>query len=121
MNTPQGPKEPNRAKRFLDQGKGQKGQIPPLGGFVALGSGPAVSDGEKLMGCPVCGMQYVRFADAAVIIAGNSCYQARPNVRGNVICLPGQCEDGHQFTLCFGQHKGQTFMWTEIREGSPCA
>ena len=63
--------------------------------------------------CRVCGLEYVHVM-AVEKLEGNDNYEARPDmVRGDVVRVQFECEDGHEFYLCFGFHKGLTRFWVE--------
>lgn len=78
---------------------------------------PVYSDNpfdEAILVCPECGTRYTSLFDAAVVIDSKDDYKAHPKVRGNVIALPGRCQNGHRFSIFFGSHKGFTVVWVEM-------
>lgn len=68
------------------------------------------SDEHEQFRCPVCDFEYVHWAEPLVIDSHDD-YKARPGfVRGNVLVVPMWCENGDEFALEIGFHKGGTFV-----------
>ena len=63
--------------------------------------------------CPVCRFEYVHMSRRRQIIEhvrGKDNYEAWEG-RGDLIRIPFNCEEGHSWDLCFGEHKGMTFAF----------
>ena len=56
--------------------------------------------------CPACRRDCTH-------VAGYAIETSSSRVDGPVTVLPGFCEYGHRFSICFGQHKGITHIWCE--------
>jgi hypothetical protein len=59
--------------------------------------------------CPFCKFEYVHFGTPRYI-SGNDDYSAKEiydiGVKGDVIVIPFYCEDGHNWVVILGEHKG---------------
>lgn len=71
---------------------------------------------NKLL-CPRCHFDYIHLGPARVI-NGEDNYKAWHG-RGDLVAIDAWCEDGHQFQICFGFHKGQTFAYVDNIEDMP--
>ena len=71
------------------------------------------TNGGGYLLCPKCSSEYTRLDDPSLLLPGGDDYLARDNIRGDVLVIPGGCESGHRFNICFGQHKGNTHVWAE--------
>lgn len=69
---------------------------------------------EQQILCPLCGCEYVHLI-GPVEHRHSDDYTANPKVRGNVIVMPGWCEEECKFLLFLGFHKGYTHLWGEER------
>ena len=66
--------------------------------------------------CPVCLGDYVHATGIKDVygIDGNDSYESGRGVRGDVIAVPMKCENGHNFELNIGFHKGNTYLSVSI-------
>lgn len=62
-----------------------------------------------LINCPICRQEYTHFQSP--IVKDNGDYLNGWNGRGDLIVIPVEGECGHNWELCFGQHKGMTFAF----------
>ena len=60
--------------------------------------------------CPICETDRIELEDATVIMAG---YRG---MTGNTIFLPGHCEHGHRFSICYSNHAGHVRIWAMNHE-----
>lgn len=60
------------------------------------------------MNCPICGFEYVHFGKPTYK-SGEDDYKAGWGGRGDLITIPMHCEDGCEWELSLGFHKGQVF------------
>ncbi|MBA3474289.1 MAG: hypothetical protein H0T57_13865 [Rubrobacter sp.] len=63
--------------------------------------------------CPVCGSSY-QHTGTPFDIPGQDAYEAGWGGRGNLLVVPVWCEEGHEWEMCFGFHKGETFSFVRI-------
>lgn len=72
-------------------------------------------DSDYQIHCPTCGFEYVHFG-APQVLDSHDNYDAVPDqwVRGDVIEVPMNCENGHQWRLQIGFHKGYTLVRSVI-------
>lgn len=61
--------------------------------------------------CPVCQGQNQHFQQARNI-PGKDSYAANWGGRGDLKVIPFWCEFGHEWELCFGEHKGEVAVFT---------
>lgn len=62
--------------------------------------------------CPFCGFDF-NHIETVERVEGNDNYQAWDG-RGDLAQIQFRCENGgHVWRLCFGFHKGQTFVFSE--------
>ena len=66
---------------------------------------------EELLRCPICRFEYQRFSDPE-LISGEDNYKAWHG-RGDLIKIPFFGECGHNWNICIGHHKGQSFAFIE--------
>jgi len=61
--------------------------------------------------CPVCGGEWVHIGDATNY-DGKDGYQARPvwDGRGDAVCIPMWCENGDEWVVRYGFHKGNSYI-----------
>lgn len=64
---------------------------------------------KKLVTCPLCGDSNVSWGDT-VELKGNDAYEAWSG-RGNCLEIKMTCEQNHNFNLCLGFHKGNTYLF----------
>lgn len=69
---------------------------------------------EKQIVCPVCKFNYVHFREA-VNKRGNDNYEAWVG-KGSSIEIPMFCEEGHNWVMVIGHHKGNTYTFNKIIE-----
>jgi|TARA_R100001530_G_scaffold118890_1_gene86027 hypothetical protein len=62
--------------------------------------------------CPVCRFEYVHMSQIIERVRGKDNYEAWEG-RGDLIRIPFNCEEGHSWDLCFGEHKGMTFAFLD--------
>ena len=62
--------------------------------------------------CPVCRFEYVHMSQIIEHVRGKDNYEAWEG-RGDLIRIPFNCEEGHSWDLCFGEHKGMTFAFLD--------
>lgn len=61
--------------------------------------------------CPICKFEYVHFCEN-----GNALYKASDDSsawrygRGGALTIPMSCENGHEWDLVLGHHKGYSFV-----------
>jgi hypothetical protein len=60
--------------------------------------------------CPICETNRIELEDATVIL---SRYRG---MSGNTIFLPGHCEHGHRFSICYSNHLGHVRIWAMDHE-----
>lgn len=71
--------------------------------------------GQRAVLCPVCGFDYTTL-DAPHVVLGHDRGSGGWAGRGDLIVIKGSCESGHEFEVCFGFHKGQTFTFCRTSE-----
>jgi hypothetical protein len=88
---------------------------------------------RDLLVCPACGFEYTHLRQTVVyqrkedaktnkisapatgdLIRGGE--DDNPSPRRDAVVLHFECECGHRFTVTFIQHKGQTFVWSEVAD-----
>jgi hypothetical protein len=60
--------------------------------------------------CPVCGFDYAHLIGTR-LVSGNDNYAAGWGGRGDLVAVHFEGECGHDWEICFGFHKGQTFTF----------
>ncbi len=60
--------------------------------------------------CPICNFEYNHLQNLEVI-SGNDNYEAWQG-RGDCWQLNFECENGHIWSICFGEHKGIISAWS---------
>ncbi len=65
--------------------------------------------------CPICS-ETCQHAGAYQHIPGRDNYEAGWGGRGDLVIVPVWCEFDHVWQLCFGQHKGATFVFVWVPE-----
>jgi hypothetical protein len=60
--------------------------------------------------CPYCGFPYVHFEKPSIKVTDD--YDAWDG-RGSAITVPMWCENGHEFTMGIGFHKGFSYVFFE--------
>ena len=60
--------------------------------------------------CPVCGYDYARFTGVR-LVSSNNRYEAGWGGRGDLLVVQFEGECRHEWEICFGFHKGQTFAF----------
>lgn len=83
-------------------------QIDPEKHFLTVDVGG--KEFEQVIVCPVCGFEYNHFGKP-ILESGNDSYEASWNGRGDLISINFECEQSHKWTMCFGFHKGNTFIF----------
>ncbi len=68
-------------------------------------------DDDLTILCPTCDFDYVHHKSETIVIDGEDAYKASKRVRGDVISVPMFCENGHEFQMNIGFHKGRTSIW----------
>lgn len=68
--------------------------------------------------CPVCKFNYNHLRTIDTEDSSDK-YLASWWGRGNLLVMDMECEEGHDWQLCIGYHKGQMYMFT--RDGQPTA
>jgi len=69
--------------------------------------------------CPLCKFDYNHVISAEKI-NGNDNYEAWREGRGNLGRIKFNCESGHYYSLNFGEHKGNMYIyWEENPEDAP--
>ena len=63
-----------------------------------------IEQADRLL-CPICETNRIELEDATVIMP-----QYR-GMSGNTIFLPGHCECGHRFSICYSNHAGYVRIW----------
>lgn len=79
-------------------------EYPACAALSETGSMCMPPQGIQLV-CPVCGFEYTHLK-AAYNILGNDNWEANWGGRGDLMVLEFQCEELHDFQVCFGFHKG---------------
>jgi hypothetical protein len=64
---------------------------------------------ERQYVCPVCGFEYVHFGEGLRMTDGEYNPANLLRGRGPELQIPMWCENGHEWVLAFGFHKGQMF------------
>jgi len=67
---------------------------------------------EELLRCPICNFDYQHFGDPERI-SGKDDYKAWHG-RGDLLRIPFWGECGHNWYICIGFHKGQSFAFVEV-------
>lgn len=67
----------------------------------------------KRLQCPLCRDTY-QHTDTPQTIAGNDNYAAGWEGRGDLLMIPIEGECGHLWEICFGFHKGETFVFVRV-------
>lgn len=70
-----------------------------------------------VLACPICNFGY-NHPGKPEVVAGNDNYDTKMGVRGDVIIIPFVGECGHNWELCIGFHKGNTFIFARKVEMS---
>lgn len=70
-------------------------------------------EGNKIVLCPVCKGNY-NHVDRAVSTHGKDFWAAPWWGRGNLLTVMFNCEQGHKWELCFGNHKGNLYEFIKI-------
>jgi hypothetical protein len=66
------------------------------------------ADGDELsLVCPECGINSVRISPPEIA-------HGDPSSRGLVVTIRCECENLHTFSVVFAQHKGITFVRTDV-------
>lgn len=65
--------------------------------------------------CPVCDFNYTA-AGVPYVEDGNDNYEASWGGRGHLTAIPFEGECGHAWELCFGFHKGNTYIFARVVE-----
>ena len=68
---------------------------------------------DTMLLCPYCNDTYIHQENDPIRLEGNDKYDAGWGGRGDVLKVPFWGECGHRFGLCFGFHKGNTYVWAE--------
>jgi hypothetical protein len=76
-----------------------------MGKLVKFKASVDMTEGELL--CPVCGFDHTKVTGDPFPITGSS------EVDGDILAIPMECEEGHEFLVNFGFHKGRTIVWGE--------
>ena len=67
----------------------------------------------NLMACPFCGFEYNHIIDFEHF-KGNDNYESGVDgIRGDSLILYCSCENGHEYKIIFGEHKGYVFLFAE--------
>lgn len=74
-----------------------------------LKHGEFVDEEDNLL-CPVCGFDYTHLK-GSYLVNGNDNYEAGWRGRGDLQVIEMYCEEGHEFELCLGFHKGRVEMF----------
>lgn len=88
---------------FIEEdGPGAKGQISP----------------SLTIHCPICGFNYNHISAPRTLTGWESSHGNTPSPassrwsgRGDGFALPMACEEGHNWLLCVGFHKGKSFLF----------
>lgn len=70
---------------------------------------------QRAILCPVCGGDYIHLS-APHVVLGNDSGAAGWAGRGDLVSIKASCESGHEYEVCFGQHKGQTYAFCRSAE-----
>lgn len=84
------------------------------GSFSAVS---AAFTSNKLL-CPRCYFDYIHLGQARTV-SGEDNYKAWYG-RGDLVAIDAWCENGHEFQVCFGFHKGQTYAYVDKIKDTPC-
>jgi hypothetical protein len=72
--------------------------------------------GDQQVLCPICNFEYVHFEPPSYYNSQDRGYAW--SGRGDAIRIPCWCENGHQFWIVIGFHKGYSFIGYEPRKES---
>ena len=64
--------------------------------------------------CPVCGFNCTKAGDSVREHGRDNWETSAPAYRGDLVRLPFSGECGHNWELCFGFHKGETFAFVRM-------
>lgn len=63
--------------------------------------------------CPICLGQY-QHVESPHFVSGNDDYDADWGGRGDLVVIPFWGECGHQWELCIGFHKGNSYIFARV-------
>jgi len=61
--------------------------------------------------CPICGSVYNILQESVTENGQDNYKTSAPVYRGDLVRVPFLCEAGHKWEICFGFHKGNTFVF----------
>jgi HNH endonuclease len=65
---------------------------------------------STFLACPVCGFEFNHVRDIRVVKA-HEAYGAGWFGRGDLFVISGYCEEGHDWEVCLGEHKGTVYVF----------
>lgn len=71
-----------------------------------------VDEWGDMLACPICKDHYVHFEKPKYIFSRDE-WRGAWDGRGNAIKIKLNCENGHEWVLRLGHHKGQTYLNVE--------
>lgn len=72
---------------------------------------------EDYIPCPICGFEYTHQTREMRWFDGSDSYEAPHGLRGDLFAMAMWSECGCDWWLCFGFHKGQTYVSARIWHG----
>lgn len=81
-----------------------------------IGKDNPAGDKSRMVLCPKCKCDFSRIRDVKTI-PGNDNYESGWWGRGDLVVITLKCEGGHEWELCLGFHKGQTFIFGRDENG----
>ena len=102
---------------MIDRWLLERATAPPLEEAIDCDGPSAMADPRwsTRLRCPICGESY-QHADVYQHIPGRDNYEAGWGGRGDLVIIPVWCEFDHVWQLCFGFHKGATFVFVRVPE-----
>jgi hypothetical protein len=68
---------------------------------------------SMLMGCPICKFEYNHIIGFEKLNGGDGYKSGVEGIRGDVLVLYCECENGHEYKIMFGEHKGMVYLFAE--------
>ena len=87
-------------------------QCHPGSLFQHPGSQLVCDDAQAI--CPTCGYDYCHPGEPYSIGSGD--YSTGTGYRGHLYVQPFEGECGHEWRLCIASHKGNAYVWVEVKD-----
>mgnify|MGYP003474224453 FL=1 len=66
---------------------------------------------RTILACPICSFDYNYISKPIFEDGADNYKSSAPAYRGHLVRIPFVCENGHNWEICFGFHKGNTFVF----------